>query len=265
MTDTSPLSDVDLDRLVDGEMSDEERRDTLLLLEADSDGGDWRRCALAFLEAQTWSHVLADTFKYPIEPIHSATLGAPSSPSPLRQGPERTQTERKSEPAQTRTSMRGRMSWTAWLTIAAAIMIAFGMGIASERLPHRFDDPMWLASDANPPRDPLAAPRTPDKPSPEQRPAQDLPSGLTLVVHDEAGGSQQVDVPIVDWKAGEDWLEAGSVTPHEDEIHNRLIASGNHVGRREQYFAPIETPDGRRFVVPIQRWEIVPVSADDFQ
>ena len=41
-----------LDRLVDGELNDAERRELLLRLDQAPQG--WRRCALAFLEAQAW-------------------------------------------------------------------------------------------------------------------------------------------------------------------------------------------------------------------
>ena len=54
MTKTSirqhPEQQVDL--LVDGELSEADRRELLLQLEHEPDG--WRRCALAFLEAQCW-------------------------------------------------------------------------------------------------------------------------------------------------------------------------------------------------------------------
>src|ERR1017187_1735563 len=40
------------DLLVDGELSEADRRALLLQLEHEPDG--WRRCALAFLEAQCW-------------------------------------------------------------------------------------------------------------------------------------------------------------------------------------------------------------------
>lgn len=46
------LDDPLIDRLVDGELGDAERRQLLLQLEHETDG--WRRCALAFLEAQSW-------------------------------------------------------------------------------------------------------------------------------------------------------------------------------------------------------------------
>jgi anti-sigma factor RsiW len=49
-----------LDRLVDGELPDGERRELLLRLENEPDG--WRRCALAFLEAQTWR----EAFRAPV-------------------------------------------------------------------------------------------------------------------------------------------------------------------------------------------------------
>ncbi len=45
-----------IDRLVDGELPDGERRELLLRLGTEPDG--WRRCALAFLEAQTWREAL---------------------------------------------------------------------------------------------------------------------------------------------------------------------------------------------------------------
>ncbi len=47
-----------LDRLVDGGLSESERCDLLLRLEADPEG--WRRCSLAFLEDQAWRQALGD-------------------------------------------------------------------------------------------------------------------------------------------------------------------------------------------------------------
>jgi len=56
-----------IDRLVDGELPDVERRELLLRLENEPDG--WRRCALAFLEAQVWRQALASV---------AASAGAPA-------------------------------------------------------------------------------------------------------------------------------------------------------------------------------------------
>ena len=59
MTQPSENDDALFDRLVDGELSDFERQRLLASLD-DPQGvwrdQGWRRCALAFLEAQTWGH-----------------------------------------------------------------------------------------------------------------------------------------------------------------------------------------------------------------
>jgi hypothetical protein len=52
-----PVDDASIDRLVDGELDPESRRALLARLDIEPDG--WRRCALAFLEAQCWRESLA--------------------------------------------------------------------------------------------------------------------------------------------------------------------------------------------------------------
>jgi hypothetical protein len=55
--DHKPVDDGLIDQLVDGELPDVERHELLRELEAVPDG--WRRCALAFLEVQSWREALA--------------------------------------------------------------------------------------------------------------------------------------------------------------------------------------------------------------
>src|SRR5262249_42904345 len=50
-------------RLVDGELANDERSELLRRLESEPDG--WRRCALAFLEAQAWRDSLAEVTTSP--------------------------------------------------------------------------------------------------------------------------------------------------------------------------------------------------------
>jgi hypothetical protein len=75
-----PSEDRLLELLVDGELPEAGRRELLLRLENEPDG--WRRCALAFLEAQVWRQALPSV----------ATTGA--APGPLvaryRSRPHRT-------------------------------------------------------------------------------------------------------------------------------------------------------------------------------
>ena len=60
--------DLRFDRLVDGELSDAERR--RLLASLDDEPGGWRCCALAFLEAQAWRETMR------VVPQHGDAAGA---------------------------------------------------------------------------------------------------------------------------------------------------------------------------------------------
>jgi hypothetical protein len=68
-----------LDRLVDGELPDAERRLLLQRLEAEPDG--WRRCALAFLEAQAWRDSLGPVADSLVDYSIAATAAAPKVPA----------------------------------------------------------------------------------------------------------------------------------------------------------------------------------------
>jgi anti-sigma factor RsiW len=68
-----PLDDRLIDRLVDGELSQADRRAALARLEAEPDG--WRRCALAFLEGQSWRESLEPLTASGREPVADRSLG----------------------------------------------------------------------------------------------------------------------------------------------------------------------------------------------
>jgi hypothetical protein len=63
-----------IDRLVDGELPEVERR--ALLLQLETEPGGWRRCALAFLEAQTWR----EAFGPLADPVPDAVRTLPAVP-----------------------------------------------------------------------------------------------------------------------------------------------------------------------------------------
>ena len=64
-TNISAADERQFDRLVDGELSEEDRRGLLSQLEREP--GGWRRCALAFLEAQAWKREFAALLSPPVE------------------------------------------------------------------------------------------------------------------------------------------------------------------------------------------------------
>jgi hypothetical protein len=99
--------DIQFDRLVDGELSPTERRALLASLDAQPEG--WRRCALAFLEAQAWRSELPKLVAEATSPEDVSATGDVSL-----------------EPA-----------WSMnWYAIAASLLFAFTLGLALRDLPH---------------------------------------------------------------------------------------------------------------------------------
>lgn len=97
------INDASLDRLVDGELNQRDRAALLRALDREPDG--WRRCAVAFLEAQAWRQAAAEGT------VDELTPTAPArrvSASPAR---------------------RGGFARQAF-AVAAALMIAFCTGFA---------------------------------------------------------------------------------------------------------------------------------------
>jgi hypothetical protein len=72
LRDVGPL----IDRLVDGELPESDRRALLDLLDAEPDGTGWRRCALAFLEAQSWREALKPVAERSAMPVAGAVPNA---------------------------------------------------------------------------------------------------------------------------------------------------------------------------------------------
>ena len=106
MNAKNSVTQIALDRLVDGELDDAEYQQLIEQLEHDPDG--WRRCAATFLEAQAWSRTFDGLYKSAI--VSEAKTALP------------------------RVDCRG----TPWspLTLAAGILFAFGSGfLANQWLP----------------------------------------------------------------------------------------------------------------------------------
>src|ERR1700759_5013413 len=106
--------DMVFDRLVDGELSTSERRSLLESLDARPDG--WRRCALAFLEAQAWRQELGLLARSPHPENHqndSSRTPAPFLAVPVNSA--------KKNPAR---SVMNRQ----WFGVPPAILVAFGLG-----------------------------------------------------------------------------------------------------------------------------------------
>lgn len=128
-----------LDRLIDGELSPEARRDLLLRLEHET--GGWRRCALAFLEAQSWGQDFRS--------LLNAPAGSPSDAAvPAGSGNAASQSI-VAAPASLTSTLTTPRKWLdrtgMLLAIAASFVVAFGLGVASKRLPDAGGDAGMIA------------------------------------------------------------------------------------------------------------------------
>ena len=99
MNESSASWDLQLSRLVDGELSPTEYRALLLALDADPQG--WRQCALAFLEAQAMSGELSA--------LRGEYLSPPAQPAPA-------------------SASKASSWWGTLLAMAASFVVALPLG-----------------------------------------------------------------------------------------------------------------------------------------
>lgn len=224
-----PLDDRLLDRLVDGELSSDEYAAVLRSLGDAPDG--WRRCALAFLEAQAWQRELG---------LASRQTQSPSAP-----------------PVTIRPTAAARR-WPLLLATAASFLLAFGLGIAM-----RPSAPGSASTGEQIVRDDTR-PGVPGQQS--ALPAADSPSGnVTFVMdHGDGLGSREVPVPVYEWSPeNAQWLSGQPAAPSSGL--ERAVQRFGHQVRTHKHFIPFETGDGRDVVFPVDQVEITPAGRRTYQ
>jgi hypothetical protein len=227
-----------LDRLVDGELTASERRQLLVAL--DDVPGGWRRCALAFLEAQSWQQLLPD-WSAPPAAAGDATDAPTADPPP---------------PA--RASAPG--SWFTLLAMAASALLAFGLGT------------LWDSRSASngPSPDKLTNARPISAPGNSSVPLATNGTGPVITPvsqHDQEPlgflrmtmGQRDIDVPIYRW--GEKGV---AFDPADNSDVYRNLRKAGHDVRRVERLVPVVTQNGQ-VIVPIEQIEIVPVGGHTYQ
>jgi len=223
-----------LDRLIDGELDDAERRALLLRLEQAPDG--WRRCALAFLENQAWRGEAKAWVREPAPSAHVA-------------------------PAQiVRRNWTGSATWMP-VVVAACCLVAAGTWFVVRDRDGR------AISNLNAPRGGAASVAGNAAPSPADARFADRrnASNLRFVVGGGADRADEVvEVPLVNAEQLNEALFGQWSQAVPAEVLQMLERSGHQVVR-ERRLVPIELGDGRRAVVPMDQVEIRPVSRQAYQ
>ncbi len=221
--------DVAFDRLVDGELSAAERRALLETLDTTPDG--WRRCAIAFLEAQTWGGDFRELVR------------KPDGSQPASNTPAMRQVAKRRRP------MRKAMGWAA---MAASLLVAFSLGVAEH------DNIFPVASaPTDSPQAQVADADAPPAPAVVENPND--PEALTLWVRDEAGQPRSLRVPLLDAGALDRELGVQFRSGLPSNLRQRLRDDVYHVQSKRRY-APLWLENGQRMVLPVEDTKIVPVS-----
>ena len=221
-----------IDRLVDGELTDAEVQRLLAGLEDVEDG--WRRCALAFVERQMWERDLAGLMDKP-------TPKPPAKPqSPARHAPAAEDEQHSS-------------GWYLPVAMAPSMLLAF------------FGSQVWQQwSDRAPPADSLPIVNKQDSKANNPvgiREVSDSPAGrLTLTVDRGNPSEQNVEIPFYDGKR----IDKKTLAKLEQNVipaavENRLRKQGHRIVRETQLLE-VRLDNGRHIVIPVEQIEVVPIN-----
>ena len=229
---TATIDDRRFDRLVDGELSPAEYEALLTALDAEPDM--WRRCALAFLEAQAWRGEMSAIRR------GQGTEASPEAPA--------------SKPA--------RKPWFSMIALAASFAVAFFGGLMSQRQLDRWASDGHVArnakSDDSAKEVELANSDAAEGNGSVQQDSSAL-GNIRLVVDGGQGRPQQIEVPVYDLdKVGMQFLAR-----EEPVLAPEVVQQLERRGRKVQWsvdYLPLPLDENRQIVVPVEQYQITPVS-----
>ncbi len=231
------IDDEQLDMLIDGELSEAERREVLSQLDAEPDG--WRRCALAFLEAQSWREEMQAI------PREAVVQQAPIVPN-------------------------SRSSWRRFhtvLAVATSFLLAFGLGLAiDDMLGGDSSLPSSMHVVEMPPSEETNVAEPPSVPVRDVAPELNVPFQYVAIPTQDplSGESDSIRMPVVPRELlGDGWpYRLPSVLP--DGVVRSLHQRGHDVVQQRR-LVPMQAEDGRSIVFPVDEVELVPVANRGYQ
>jgi hypothetical protein len=243
---TSPRDDAFIDRIVDGDLSPTELGAALDRLNREPDG--WKRCTLAFLEAQCWR----ESFRA-LDPPARVPVGAPSRPMPR-------------EPLR---KIRPASNWWRGVMAAGIAAVAFAMGwlvhpaqpSSSVQNGITSTPPLIATHEENAPKTPVASPEIlePSEPagefaSPPLKPrfVQDPRESVVTVAHLRVGNAE---VPVLAGpRIDEEWIR--NQPPALNEYQRALLERHGYQVDSHRQIIKAALPDGRRVTVPIDQIQV---------
>lgn len=237
INENMPDDDVRFDLLVDGELTERQRRE--LLAGLDGEPGGWRCCALAFLEAQAWKNELG---RFGHDPD-----GEPRRVKPSVQG----------TPGRSRFARR----LATWTAMAASFLLTLTLGWWLQDVWHGAAQPsIGEIAEVDVPQRPSTGAEQPEPLGRATSPAAAVPSRswqmVTLSSGEDAGDSAgSFQLPAIEREfLAADWATDLPIAI-PDEVLQALQRTGHQV-QRHRRLLPVEMEDGRRLVVPIDQIDV---------
>lgn len=250
-TDSAEFPRSELDRMVDGELSEEEQRSLLQRLEESSNG--WKELALAYVEASVWKDQFSQT-RTILESDSTRAL-----PSVIASIGDR---QRETDPHIGKQEARQQSGMTSAFA-AVAVVLVFGLGIWLGRTQIEFPgQPSQIADTPQSPSTNVANIPPQDGPIPtttvNQNTDSPIPKTVQVVYSDgQSDVLRVVDVPIADSVHGdgskqldEFWHRPESAIPAE--LRAELEKSGHQITESRDLW-PAQLPDGRSVVIPVSQ------------
>jgi anti-sigma factor RsiW len=242
-----------LDRLVDGELSETQRRELLERLDHEPEG--WRRCALAFLEAQSWRRELDDMLG---DVLHGAADEARAvrpvdAPSSTTSAPPRRSRWLSGKPG---TALAMAASFLVALTLGWTLQESMQGDAGGPAVPpagQLAQGGAATAADALP-----GAAENGAAPSPAPAPGGSAPGSTpweTVTLVSDGDEARPIEVPARSRDRFDNgWLQS-LPTPMPPDVREALERMGRRV-RQHRELVPIEMEDGRRLIVPVDEVEV---------
>jgi hypothetical protein len=251
------IDDMHFDRLVDDELGEEERRE--LLGRLDDEPGGWRRCALAFLEAQCWRQALGE-----VSNLRSC-LSTVLQPTATRAS--ETPALQDQTPALHPETTR-RMVWLGRLKVlsamAASFLAAMWIGTAAHhawmgqpRIPAGSGSMGMVAQNDHASHGSVAPGGW--ESHLVSTPQRIRPNRWQMVTVSSAADGQNprsaIEVPAVERDSvDEQWRQ--SVPPAIPDNVLQALARTGHQIEQQREFVPVPLKDGRQLVMPVDRVKV---------
>jgi hypothetical protein len=230
--DPAPLDDRLLDALVEDELDEPERRALLERLEAEPQG--WKRCALAFLEAQCWRASAqawaGDSRAEILVPAPGSRLASLAPAGRAHQG-------------------QGSSLLLRRLALAAGLLAAFGLGLAAQRGLEGWSNETHLA--AQPSGSPPALQNIALAQGTQSVRPTVAEASLPMVVEIGQAGEGVFQVPVLASPGpGGQWPE-GSSQPLPEYLLRQWSQQGYQVEQQTKLVS-MPLPDGQRVGIPVE-------------